>query len=258
MASAMLIFRQSARTERRLQNEAAGDASARARRQSAMDQHTQDFGATVAGVMLRLVHSAEAMRDAAGRTFAASEQTHASAAETADGATRSSGRLSAISTATEQMSVTVSEITARMREAAQNSGVATTQAAGDRPRRSRSFPRLPNELAMWPPSSGRLPGRQIFSPSTPPSRRPGQARREKGFFRCRDRGKEPGSADGQCHDRDRVRDQRDPGGHLGRCVGRSKHECCDRPGRRGGPRKSPRRSSSRAPRQPQSQAACWP
>ena len=56
--------------------QAAADAAhaLKARRQAAMDRHTQEFGASAAGVMASLARSAETMRKTAAEMTAAAQR----------------------------------------------------------------------------------------------------------------------------------------------------------------------------------------
>ncbi len=86
MAKALLVFRINARRAHSLQAEADKASAAKARRQAAMDRHTNDFGTCVASVMQNLVRSAETMRGAAGAMSDAAHRTRAESIRTAEGA----------------------------------------------------------------------------------------------------------------------------------------------------------------------------
>jgi methyl-accepting chemotaxis protein len=110
MAQAMLVFRQNAEEARSLQAAADQEHALKARRQAAMDLHTQEFGTSAAGVMASLARSAEAMRVTAGEMSAAAQRTRESAARAADGATTSSSNLASVAASAEQMSASINEI----------------------------------------------------------------------------------------------------------------------------------------------------
>jgi methyl-accepting chemotaxis protein len=110
MARSVEVFKANALETRRLQATASQEHALKARRQAAMDRHTQDFGTTVAGVMASLARSAEAMRGTAAEMSEAARRTRDSAASAADGATLSATNLGAVSAAAEQMSSSISEI----------------------------------------------------------------------------------------------------------------------------------------------------
>ncbi len=82
----------------------------RERRQAAMEQHTQDFGSSVAGVMASLATSAESMRLASETMANAAKAANVEAHETEEGARKSSQDLTAVATAVEELTSTVTEI----------------------------------------------------------------------------------------------------------------------------------------------------
>ncbi|HUB43974.1 MAG TPA: methyl-accepting chemotaxis protein [Acetobacteraceae bacterium] len=110
MARSVDVFKANARETRRLQAEASREQASKARRQAAMDRHTQDFGTSAAGVMASLARSAEAMRATATDMSEAARQTRDSASSAANAATESATNLAAVSAATEQMSSSINEI----------------------------------------------------------------------------------------------------------------------------------------------------
>jgi methyl-accepting chemotaxis protein len=110
MARALDVFKANAQETRRLQGEAGREQALKARRQAAMDRHTQDFGTTVAGVMASLARSAEVMRATAAEMSEAAHRSRDSATQAADGANLSSSNLSAVSAAAEQMSSSLNEV----------------------------------------------------------------------------------------------------------------------------------------------------
>ena len=89
---------------------AAADRAAKERRQIAMDRHTQDFGASIAGVMVGFSSSADGMQAAAGLMAEAASAVRAEANGTAEGASESSQQLSSVAAAVEQMTGSVTEI----------------------------------------------------------------------------------------------------------------------------------------------------
>jgi methyl-accepting chemotaxis protein len=110
MARAVDVFKANAQETLRLQAEASRGQALKARRQAAMDRHTQDFGTSAAGVMASLARSAETMRAIAAEMSEAAHQTRASAASAATAATASATNLAAVSAATEEMSSSINEI----------------------------------------------------------------------------------------------------------------------------------------------------
>lgn len=86
------------------------EQAARDRRQTAMDAHTRDFGTSVSGVMTSLGQSASAMRAAADEMSEAAKRTRNSTSDAVDGVEASARDLNSIAVATEQMAVSISEI----------------------------------------------------------------------------------------------------------------------------------------------------
>jgi methyl-accepting chemotaxis protein len=138
MAQAMLVFRQNAQEARRLQEAAADtDHILKARRQAAMDRHTQEFGTSVAGVMTGLGRSAEAMRVIAEEMSKATSSTCENAARAAEGATESASHLAAVSMASETMSASINDISQQVARATravdaavERAGVTDTKVGG--------------------------------------------------------------------------------------------------------------------------------
>ncbi len=115
MAQAILVFRENAQEARRLQAVVAdAEQVAKTRRQTAMDRHTQEFGASTAGVMAGLGRSAEAMRVTSAEMLQAAQRTRESAARAATGASTSTASLAAVASASEQMSVSINEVSRQM------------------------------------------------------------------------------------------------------------------------------------------------
>jgi methyl-accepting chemotaxis protein len=88
--------------------------SANARRQAAMEQHTQDFGNSISGLMASLTSSAEAMRRAAEAMSEAASTVHSEASDTSSGAAKASGDLSAVAASVEQLNHSVAEISRQL------------------------------------------------------------------------------------------------------------------------------------------------
>jgi len=128
MAQAMLVFRGHAQEARRLQAAADKANALKARRQAAMDRHTQDFGTSAAGVMASLGRSASAMRQIAGDMSEAARRTHERAANAAESAVAATTNLSAVSAAAEQMSASINEISQQVARATQAANEAVERA----------------------------------------------------------------------------------------------------------------------------------
>ncbi|MFL5279579.1 MAG: HAMP domain-containing protein, partial [Rhodopila sp.] len=118
MAAAVEVFRDNMVKADQLAAAEASQQALRARRQAAMEHYTQEFGASVSGVMSSLAGAADAMRAASQTMDAATGSVHSEAQTTADGASRSSQDLVALSAAVEQMSASVTEISRQVSTAA--------------------------------------------------------------------------------------------------------------------------------------------
>jgi methyl-accepting chemotaxis protein len=129
MARAMLVFRENAQEARRLQGEAERVRVAKDRRQAAMDQHTQDFGASATGVMATLVRAAETMRASADEMTKAAHQTRGTALQTAENAATSAQNLSSVAAAAEEMSASIHEISQQVTRVTQAAGEAVERAS---------------------------------------------------------------------------------------------------------------------------------
>lgn len=119
IARALDVFRQDAIEKRRLAAEQEAARAAKERRQTAMDQHTQDFGASISGVMAALGRSAEEMRRAAATMSDVATRVHEHAAGTAEGSARSSQELTTIAAAIEELTSSVEEVSRQVAMAAQ-------------------------------------------------------------------------------------------------------------------------------------------
>lgn len=110
MADTLVVFRRNAQEARSLQAEADKTHGLNARRQAAMDRHTQDFGSSASGVMTSLAQAAEAMRTRAQEMAATAERTRGLAQRTAEGAAGTSRDIGAVAAAAEEMSSSINEI----------------------------------------------------------------------------------------------------------------------------------------------------
>ncbi|HTI80777.1 MAG TPA: methyl-accepting chemotaxis protein [Acetobacteraceae bacterium] len=119
LSRAMDALRQALREADRLAAEAEAAQAARTRRHAAMDRHTQDFGASVSGVMASLASAAESMRSAAAAMARATLTAHEEAQATSTGAETSSQELAAVAAAVDEMSASVAEISRQVTTAAE-------------------------------------------------------------------------------------------------------------------------------------------
>ncbi|WP_372617629.1 methyl-accepting chemotaxis protein [Falsiroseomonas sp.] len=118
IAGAAHVFLEKLKENGRLAAEAAAVRQARERRQAAMDHHTQEFGASISGVMAALASNAEATRVAADALASGAARTRAGAVETTEGARESQRNLQAVAAATEQLTASVAEIGRQVSHAA--------------------------------------------------------------------------------------------------------------------------------------------
>jgi methyl-accepting chemotaxis protein len=114
MAQALVVFRGNALRARDLQGEADRVRVAKDRRQSAMDQHTQDFGTSTAGVMAMLEQSASLVLSTADDLVAAVERTRARCEDTARQAAFSRDQLGSVAAVTAQMAAGTEQIGAQV------------------------------------------------------------------------------------------------------------------------------------------------
>jgi methyl-accepting chemotaxis protein len=119
MAEAVEVFKDSMIETQRLAAAADAARSARERRANAMEHHTQDFGASISGVMATLAGAASTMRDAAGTMRRTTEAVHSEASNAAHGTSQSSIDLTSVASAVEEMTASVGEIARQVASAAE-------------------------------------------------------------------------------------------------------------------------------------------
>ncbi len=129
LSRAMDTLRQALQDADRVADEQQAAQSAKARRQAAIEQHTQDFGSSIAGVMASLAGSAETMRQSAEAMSEASDMVHREAANTSSGAAKSSQDLAGVAAAVEQLNASVAEISRQLAGAADVAQQAVRRAA---------------------------------------------------------------------------------------------------------------------------------
>ena len=125
---AIEILRKHALQARAREEQEAIELAAKERRQQAMDRVTQDFAATISGVLSGLLRSAETMHVAAAETAEAAGNTGRDMASTASDAETSSQNLSRVAAAAEELTASVGEISRQVGEAAAAAGEAVEQA----------------------------------------------------------------------------------------------------------------------------------
>ena len=128
MARAVEVFKLNAIEAERLAAEQAAAHAAKERRQAAMEQHTQEFGSSISGVMASLAGSADDMRRAAEAMSEAATAVHTEANGTAGTAAKSSQDLMAVAAAVEQLTSSVAEISRQLAAASEVSQQAVQRA----------------------------------------------------------------------------------------------------------------------------------
>lgn len=119
MAATVQIFRENMVKADQLEAAQAAERAARERRQAAMEQHTQDFGTSIAGVMGTLSEASAKMRAAAESMAGAANDVRLEAHETSQGAAKSSQDLTAVAAAVEELTSSVAEITRQVASSAE-------------------------------------------------------------------------------------------------------------------------------------------
>ncbi|HUB48909.1 MAG TPA: methyl-accepting chemotaxis protein [Acetobacteraceae bacterium] len=118
MARAVEVFKENAIAAERLAAEQATARAAKERRQAAIEQHTQDFGKSISGVMTSLAGSADAMRRAADAMAESATTVHTEAHATSGSAAKSSQDLVTVAAAVEELTSSVAEISRQVTSAA--------------------------------------------------------------------------------------------------------------------------------------------
>jgi methyl-accepting chemotaxis protein len=110
MAATLEQLRLGAAEAERLSREQDAARAARARRQDAMDSHTQAFGTSITGVMTALTGAASNVRQAADVMTESAAAVQRQAVQTAAAAGQSSADLTGVSAAVEEFTASVGEI----------------------------------------------------------------------------------------------------------------------------------------------------
>ncbi len=110
MARAVEVFRRQAIENNTLAAAQEQESAAKDRRQKAMDQHIQEFGSSITGVMEGFAAASATMRQAASDVAEGAQQTRASTSSTAEGALTSSRDLDSVAAAAEEMSASIDQI----------------------------------------------------------------------------------------------------------------------------------------------------
>ena len=110
MSKALVVLRDAAVAQRKLETDIAAERAAKDRRQVAIERHTQDFGSTIVAVLAQLTQSSQSMHLASNEMVVSVSRTQERAMATAQGARESAMNLSAVVSAAEEMSASVNEI----------------------------------------------------------------------------------------------------------------------------------------------------
>ena len=119
MAETLEALRAGAAEAARAVAEREADRARQERRQAAIGQHTQDFGASISGVMTSLAGAAETMRNASQTMADAASTVQSQAQETSEGAAKSSQDLTSVAAAIEELTSSVGEISRQVAAAAE-------------------------------------------------------------------------------------------------------------------------------------------
>jgi methyl-accepting chemotaxis protein len=128
MARAVEVFKEHAIEAERMAAEQEAARAAKERRQAAMEQHTQDFGSSISGVMASLAASADTMRHAAEAMADSATAVQTEASGTAGTASKSSQDLMAVAAAVEQLTSSIAEISRQLAAASEVSQQAVQRA----------------------------------------------------------------------------------------------------------------------------------
>jgi methyl-accepting chemotaxis protein len=110
LASSLIVLRDAAAAQAERETQVRQDREARDRRQAAIEQYTQDFGAGVVAVMGELARSAEQMRGIVTAVTEAVSHTEERAVATASGARQSATRLESVVSAAGDMANRIAEV----------------------------------------------------------------------------------------------------------------------------------------------------
>jgi methyl-accepting chemotaxis protein len=150
LASALLVLRKAAIERDRLERQIAGDREDRDRRQAAIEQHTQDFGASIVAVMRELATSAGTMRTSADAMCDAVTRTETRAASTAEGARASAVSLATVVGSAARMADRIGEVNQQIAQ--------VTDVARDAATRTSDADRKVEELALAADKIGTVVG----------------------------------------------------------------------------------------------------
>ena len=119
MAVAVQVFKDNMMRADAFEAEQATARAAREQRQAKLEQHTENFGASVAAVMRTLANSSAKMRETAEQMASLSTSVRDDAHATSQNAARSSQDLTTVAAAVEELTASVAEITGQVTSAAE-------------------------------------------------------------------------------------------------------------------------------------------
>ena len=118
MARTLTVFKAALIRNDELAAAQAAEQAHRQRRQAAMQRCTQDFGASIAGVLQRLGTTSDSIRCAAALMVDVAERTEVGTGQTKREAEELSRRLGSVAAATEQLAASVNEISRQVGQVA--------------------------------------------------------------------------------------------------------------------------------------------
>ena len=128
LAAALETFRRLGLEKRELEAEAAIAAARRDRRQAALENQVQEFGASATGAMGDVVASAVRMRDVAQSMAGTAERIRGRARDTGTEAESAARNLAAVAAATEELAASTAEVARQVAEATNAVGAAVSEA----------------------------------------------------------------------------------------------------------------------------------
>jgi methyl-accepting chemotaxis protein len=116
LGRALAVLREGMAERVRLEQRETASRARSDRQHAAMARHTQEFGASIVGVLGMLGQAADAMRGSAGSMAEAAETILARAGTTSDDAGEATRNLASVASAAEEMAANAAEIAARTHE----------------------------------------------------------------------------------------------------------------------------------------------
>ena len=114
LARALAVLRDGVLKRNQLEREAETQRATAERRTATLEQHTQEFGATMTDVMGMLGTAADGIRQSATKMASTAESTRTQVTSTAAGATDAARNLASVAAAAQQMATSASDIARRI------------------------------------------------------------------------------------------------------------------------------------------------